>query len=59
MDLLVKYGAKDDILDDNKKKPSEYNKYKDKKRKEKWWWKWIKKDKDKKKKKKEGYKVNI
>ena len=59
IDLLVKYGAKDDILDNNKKKPSEYNKYKEKKEKKNGGENKLKKIKIKKERKKEGYKGNI
>ena len=59
IDLLVKYGAKNDILDNNKKKPSEYNKYKEKKEKKNGGENKLKKIKIKKERKKEGYKGNI
>jgi len=59
INLLKEYGAKDDILDSNKKKPSEYNKYKEKKEKNLSGENKLKKIKIKKEKKKEGYKGNI
>ena len=59
IDILKKYGANDDILDNNKKKPSDYNKYKDKKEKKNGGENKLKKIKIKKEKKKEGYKGNI
>ena len=59
INLLKEYGAKDDILDNNNKKPSEYYKYKEKKEKNLGGENKIKKIKIKKEKKKEGYKGNI
>ena len=59
INLLKEYGAKDDILDNNNKKPSEYYKYKEKKEKNLGGENKLKKIKIKKEKKKEGYKGNI
>ena len=59
INLLKEYGAKDDILDNNKKKPSDYYKYKEKKGKNFGGENKLKKIKIKKEKKKEGYKGNI
>ena len=59
INLLKEYGAKDDILDSNKKKPSEYNKYKEKKEKNLSGENKLKKIKIKKEKRNEGYKGNI
>ena len=59
INLLKEYGAKDDILDNNKKKPSDYYKYKEKKEKNLGGENKLKKIKIKKEKKKEGYKGNI
>ena len=59
INLLKEYGAKDNILDNNKKKPSEYNKYKEKKEKNFGGENKLKKIKIKKEKRNEGYKGNI
>ena len=59
INLLKEYGAKDDILDNNKKKPSDYNKDRDNKEKNFGGENKLKKIKIKKEKKKEGYKGNI
>ena len=58
INLLKEYGAKDDILDNNKK-PSEYYKYKEKKEKNLGGENKLKKIKIKKEKRNEGYKGNI
>ena len=59
INLLVKYGAKDDILDSNNKKPSQYKKNNNEKENKNGGENKLKKIKIRKERGKEGYKGNI